>query len=92
MIVITLRQVTESEEDPALFRHLEGLVPPVLYLVSIPKKTLTGAFYGTYVFNIYFLLLILGYGSENSERDRSASVDYQHCQRAGRKYSFRKRK
>lgn len=40
----------------------------------------------------FFLVLLLGYGSENSERDRSSSVDYQHCQRAGRKYSFRKRK
>jgi len=39
----------------------------------------------------YNLLPFTGYGSEISERDRSASVDYQHCQR-GRKYSFRKRK
>lgn len=39
----------------------------------------------------YILYLFTGYGSEISDRDRSSSVDYQHCQRSGRKYSFRKR-
>jgi len=39
----------------------------------------------------YILYVIPGYGSEVSDRDRSSSFDYQHSQRPGRKYSFRKR-
>jgi len=53
------------------------------------KRSLERSMVLTYL--TYILYVIPGYGSEVSDRDRSSSFDYQHSQRPGRKYSFRKR-